>query len=145
MKFLNRTARILVPLPGCQLLPGKNDLPHIGEKELKAIRQNPQFQSWLQLGWVKDQNPGKAPIPEPAPKPAPEPEPEPEPAPAPEPEPAPELDPRDRVKAMPTADARLVIAECEDPELLLDWFERDDRKTVHGWIESRLRHLEHSE
>lgn len=115
---------------GVRLLPGKQG-NELSEEEIAKLSANPQFQSWCALGWIGVRQ-----------QPVPQNEQEPEPA-AAEPDQVTEpSSPGEALARVNVIEAREMIAECTDPEMLLSWFENDSRQTVHAAIEKRMKALE---
>lgn len=125
LQITNKQARILGTCLGHKLLPGKNTLEDLDEKQIATIMQDDQFRGWQKLGWVAVRQPT-------APGLAPE---------AAEPK-GEEVAPGDMLMAVNLEQARLMIAACSDPELLLAWHEADDRKGAKKAIEDRVAELE---
>lgn len=124
--FVNRKPRILgLCFGGKRLLPGKSEI-ELSEKEYRLVMKDEQLQSWLKLGWVAVNQPAL----------------EVEAAqPVVEEELEPDNKPEDALSGVGLDQARIMIAACSDPELLLAWHEKDRRKGAKEAIEARMKEI----
>jgi hypothetical protein len=125
----NKTARILGS-GRFRFIPGRNDVV-ADPKEEKALRADPQFQAWCQLGWIS------VPLSAPPQDRAPETIEEPAQEPIEEPK-----EPPVSFADMTIKEAKAAIAECLNVDVLLSAFETETRDKVKAAIETRLTELD---
>lgn len=130
IQLRNMTKRMLI-CQGVRLLPGNNAVSSV---QFDALKANETFVNWQSLGMIKQT--GRVFANESKPAPAPEP--------TVEVETDNDFDPAD-VKGLAGVDVikgKAMIAACEDPEKLLEWYEADQRLTIKDACEKRIAKLE---
>jgi len=129
VQFNNKQARMLGTCTGRKLMPGKNAYD-MSEEELQTILADDQFKGWQRLGWIAFVQPQMVGTPFDGK------------------EVVKEFDgesPEDALKDLNVEDSLPVIAACSDPELLLQWFDRESRVTLKRVIEKRIEELDPGE